>query len=61
MKIELKPVTVTETEVTFDGGVKITGLLSSMGEKVLAGVANMLTKQFFANLDHELAKQQASS
>ena len=61
MKIELKPVNVTETEVSFEGGVKITGLLGSMGEKVLAAVANMMTKQFFANLEHELAKQQASS
>ena len=60
MKIELKPVNVSETEVVFDGEVKITGLLGSMGEKMLGGVANMLTKQFFANLDHELAKQQAS-
>lgn len=60
MKIELRPVNVSETEVVFDGEVKITGLLGSMGEKMLGGVANMLTKQFFANLDHELAKQQAS-
>ena len=60
MKIELKPINETETEVVFDGEVKITGLLGSMGEKVLGGVANMLTKQFFANLDHELAKHQAS-
>ena len=60
MKIELKPVSVSKTEVVFDGELKITGLLGSMGEKVLGGVANMLTKQFFTNLDHELAKQQAS-
>ena len=60
MKIELKPVNETETEVIFDGEVKITGLLGSMGEKVLGSVANMLTRQFFANLDHELAKQQTS-
>ena len=60
MKIELNPVNVSETEVIFDGEVKITGLLGSMGEKVLGSVANMLTKQFFANLDHELAKQQTS-
>lgn len=60
MKIELKPINETETEVVFDGEVRITGFLGSMGEKVLGGVANMLTKQFFANLDHELAKQQAS-
>lgn len=60
MKIELKRVSDTETEVMFDGEVKITGLLGSLGEKALSGVANMLTKQFFVNLDHELAKQQAS-
>ena len=61
MNIELKPVNEKETEVVFDGQLKITGLLGSMGEKMLGGVANMLTKQFFANLDHELAKQQAAS
>ena len=60
MKIDLKPVNAMETEVVFDGEVKITGLLGSMGEKVLGGVANMLTKQFFANLDHEVAKQQSA-
>jgi len=59
MKIELKPVNASKTEVVFDGELKITGLLGSMGEKVLGGVANMLTKQFFTNLDHELARQQA--
>lgn len=61
MNIELKPVNETETEVVFDGQLKITGLLGTMGEKMLGGVANMLTKQFFANLDHELAKKQAAS
>ena len=61
MKVELLPVSATETEVVFDGEIKITGLLASMGQKILGGVANMLTKQFFANLDKELAKQQATS
>jgi len=56
----LVPVNDTETEVTFDGEVKITGFLAAMGQKVLGNVANMLTKQFFANLDHELAKQKTS-
>ena len=58
MKIQLVPVNEIETEVAFDGEVKITGLLASMGEKVFNGVANILTRQFFANLDNELAKQQ---
>lgn len=61
MNVELLPVNETETEVVFDGEIKITGLLASMGQKILGGVANMLTRQFFANLDHELAKQQAVS
>ena len=61
MNVELLPVSETETQVVFDGEIKITGLLASMGQKMLGGVANMLTKQFFANLDHELAKQQRAS
>ena len=60
MKVELVPLNNDETEVVFDGEVKITGFLAAMGQKVLASVANMLTKQFFANLDHELAKRQSS-
>ena len=60
MNIELIPVNEAETEVVFGGEIRITGLLASMGQKILSGVANMLTKQFFANLDHELAKQQTS-
>jgi carbon monoxide dehydrogenase subunit G len=55
VKIDLIPVNDTETEVAFDGDVKVTGLLASMGQRVLSSVANVLTKQFFANLDHELA------
>jgi len=60
MNVELIPINNTETEVIFDGEVKISGMLAMMGQKVLGNVTNMLTKQFFANLDNELAKQQAS-
>jgi carbon monoxide dehydrogenase subunit G len=59
MKIELKPISNNETEVTFGGEVTISGLMSMMGQKVLGGVTDMLTKQFFTNLDHEIAKQKA--
>ena len=47
MKIELIPVTVHETEIAFDGDVKVSGLLASMGQRILGSAANMLTKQFF--------------
>jgi|KBSMisStaDraftv2_1062788.scaffolds.fasta_scaffold154292_2 carbon monoxide dehydrogenase subunit G len=59
MKIELMPISGKETEVAFSGEVTISGLMKMMGEKVLGGVTEMLTKQFFANLDHEIAKQKA--
>jgi len=58
MKIELIPISGNETEVDFSGEVTISGLMKMMGEKVLGGVTDMLTKQFFANLDHEIAKRQ---
>ena len=58
MKIELMPISGNETEVDFSGEVTISGLMKMMGEKVLGGVTDMLTKQFFANLDHEIAKRQ---
>jgi carbon monoxide dehydrogenase subunit G len=60
MNVELVPINGAETEVVFDGEVRITGFLAAMGQKVLGNVTNMLTKQFFANLDNELAKQQTS-
>jgi len=60
MNVELISLNDVETEVVFEGEVKITGFLATMGQKVLGSVANMLTKQFFANLDNELAKQPTS-
>ena len=59
MKIELMPISNKETEVVFGGEVTISGMMSMIGQKVLGGVTDMLTKQFFANLDHEIAKQKA--
>ena len=56
IKIDLNPINETQTEISFDGDVKLAGLLAGMGQRVLSGVANTLTKQFFSNLDKELAK-----
>jgi carbon monoxide dehydrogenase subunit G len=53
MKIVLIPMNGKQSEVSFDGNVKLSGLLASMGQRVLGGVANMLTKQFFSNLEKE--------
>ena len=57
IKIGLLNVGDNKTEVSFDGDVKLSGLLASMGQRVIGGVANTLSKQFFSNLDKELEKQ----
>jgi carbon monoxide dehydrogenase subunit G len=54
IKINLLPVDDKRTEVAFNGDVKLSGLLASMGQRVMGSVSNTLTKQFFANLEKEL-------
>ena len=56
IKIVLIPLNDKQTEVSFDGTVKLSGLLASMGQRILGGVANMLTQQFFSNLEKEIEK-----
>jgi uncharacterized protein len=54
IKVDLIPVNGSQTEVAFDGDAKLSGLLAGMGQRVIGGVANTLTKQFFSNLEKEL-------
>ena len=56
IKISLLPVGDNQTEVAFDGDVKLSGMLAAMGQRIIGGVANTLTKQFFANLEKEVEK-----
>lgn len=60
VKINLTPVDNTQTEVAFNGDAKISGMLATMGQRVLGGVANTLTKQFFANLEEELLTKEST-
>jgi carbon monoxide dehydrogenase subunit G len=55
IKIELNAVAENQTEVAFDGDVKLSGMLASMGQRVIGGVANTLSKQFFTNMEKELS------
>ncbi|HSU51897.1 MAG TPA: carbon monoxide dehydrogenase subunit G [Segetibacter sp.] len=59
VKINLSAVSDAETEVKFDGDVKISGMLATMGQRLLGGVANALTKQFFENLDKEIIAKES--
>ncbi len=56
IKIELIPVDDNQTEISFDGAIKLAGLLATMGQRVLSSVAQMLSKKFFVNLEKELEK-----
>jgi uncharacterized protein len=56
IKIGLLSAEANKTEISFDGDLKLSGLLASMGQRVIGGVANTLSKQFFSNLEKELEK-----
>ncbi|MDQ3290179.1 MAG: carbon monoxide dehydrogenase subunit G [Bacteroidota bacterium] len=55
VKVNLLPVENTRTELEFNGDVKLSGLLAGMGQRVIGGVSNTITNQFFTNLEKELA------
>jgi uncharacterized protein len=57
IKIDLLQIDTGQTEISFNGDVRMTGLLANMGQRVMGGVANTLTKQFFANFEKELKAQ----
>jgi len=59
--IHLKNVSEEETELTFEGDARLSGLLARTGQRVLSGVANTLTKQFFSALEEEVEKSKAAN
>ncbi|MCO6481071.1 MAG: carbon monoxide dehydrogenase subunit G [Phaeodactylibacter sp.] len=59
VRIQLEPVSDNETELSFDGKANLSGLLARTGQRVLSGVANTLSKQFFKALEDELHGQSA--
>ncbi len=54
VKIALNPVSDEQTEISFDGDARLSGLLARTGNRVISGVATTLTKQFFNNFEEEL-------
>ncbi len=58
-RIELHGQDDNTTEVAFTGDAKLSGTLARMGQRVLGGVANTMVKQFFQNLEQELANSPA--
>ena len=54
IKISLLAAENNQTEVSFNGDVKLSGMLAAMGQRLIGGVSNTLTKQFFANMEKEI-------
>lgn len=44
-----------QTAVSFEGDVKLSGLLATMGGRVITPVAKMLSQQFFEALEKEIS------
>ncbi|MGZ8524546.1 MAG: CoxG family protein [Chitinophagaceae bacterium] len=61
IKIDLIAVNDSQTEVAFDGHAKLSGMLAGMGQRLIGGVSNTLTKQFFSNLEKELEKENVAN
>jgi carbon monoxide dehydrogenase subunit G len=61
INIAVLPVAGAQTEVSFNGDVKLSGILASMGNRVIGSVSNTLTKQFFTNLEKEIEKNSAKT
>ena len=60
VKIMLRPLADHETEMAFEGDAKLSGLLARTGNRVLSGVANTLTRQFFQSLEKEVEASQTA-
>ena len=55
IKMNMKALNASQTELSFDGKADVSGMLARTGNRVMSGVANTLTKQFFENFEKELA------
>ncbi len=60
VNIQINELDGGQCELAFDGKAKLSGTLARTGQRVLGGVANTLTKQFFAALETELAETNSS-
>ena len=60
IKVDITPVEENKTEVSFDGEVRMSGMLASMGHRVMGGVSHTLANQFFANMEKELEQEKGS-
>ncbi len=54
LAVQLASVSDDETEVSFDGHVKLSGMLATIGPRLIGGLSDRLTTQFFQNMERLL-------
>ena len=54
IKIELTPSEGETTTLSYDGSAKLSGTIARLGQRIVGGVVNTLSKQFFSALEKEL-------
>lgn len=60
IKIQLQETGEGQTRLEFSGQAKLSGMLARIGQRLVSGVANTLSKQFFKALEDELAQAKNS-
>lgn len=61
IKMILTPVGDQQTELSFDGNARLSGLIARTGQRVLSGVANTISKEVFKSLEQHIAETNASN
>ena len=56
--LDIEEISANESILSFNGLAKMSGLLARMGQRVMTGVAQTITKQLFAGIQEELEKQE---
>ena len=55
IKMQFNVTSADETEVSYSGEAKLSGMLARMGQRIIGGVVSTLSKQFFKGIERELA------
>ena len=55
--MKLNGVSDSKCELVFNGKANLSGLIARTGQRVLSGVANVITKEVFASLEEHIQAQ----
>jgi carbon monoxide dehydrogenase subunit G len=60
IQVDLLPLDENKTEISFDGAVRMSGMLAHIGHRLMGGVSHTLTNQFFSNMEKELEQNKTA-